>query len=77
MLNPHPREVVDAFAVPVSELLHPEAYREELWDLWGAYRSMAFFELPGETVWGATARILFRLLVVITGSEPGSAPVGI
>ncbi len=77
VLKPHPREVVDAFAVPVSELLHPEAYREELWDLWGAYRSMAFFELPGETVWGATARILFRLLVVITGSEPGPAPVGI
>lgn len=77
VLKPHPREVVDAFAVPVSELLHPEAYREELWDLWGAYRSMAFFELPGETVWGATARILFRLLVVITGSESGPAPVGI
>ena len=77
VLKPHPREVVDVFAVPVSELLHPEAYREELWDLWGAYRPMAFFELPGETVWGATARILSRLLLVITGSDPGLTPSGI
>lgn len=77
VLKPHPREVVDVFAVPVSELLGPEAYREELWDLWGAYRPMAFFELPGETVWGATARILSRLLLVITGSDPGPAPTGI
>ena len=77
VLQPHPREVVDAFTVPVSELLHPDAYREELWDLWGAYRPMAFFELPGETVWGATARILSRLLVIITGTEPDSRSTGI
>ncbi|MEO6469393.1 MAG: CoA pyrophosphatase, partial [Acidimicrobiia bacterium] len=77
VLKPHPREVVDAFAVPVSELLHPEAYREELWDLWGAYRPMAFFELPGETVWGATARILSRLLIVITGTDPEPASSGL
>ena len=65
-LRPDPREVVDAFAVPVSELLDPDAYREETWDLWGAPRPMAFFELPGETVWGATARILTRLLTLLT-----------
>ena len=39
---------------------HPGVHRAETWDLCGAIRptSMAFFELPGETVWGATARIL-------------------
>ncbi len=66
-LRPHPVEVVDAFAVPVSELLGPETYREEIWDLWGAPRSMAFYELPGETVWGATARILTHFLALVTG----------
>jgi 8-oxo-dGTP pyrophosphatase MutT (NUDIX family) len=66
-LRPHPVEVVDAFAVPVSELLDPETYREEIWDLFGAPRSMAFYELPGETVWGATARILTHFLAVVTG----------
>lgn len=66
-LVPHPLEVVDAFSVPVSELLAPETYREEIWDLWGAPRSMAFYELPGETVWGATARILTHFLALVTG----------
>ena len=54
-------------AVPLSELLEPATYREETWDLWGAPRPMAFYELPGETVWGATARILTRLLTLVTG----------
>jgi len=80
-LRPDPREVVDAFAVLVSELLHPDAYREETWDLFGAPRPMAFFELPGETVWGATARILTRLLTLLTGTaqDPewdGHRPLG-
>ncbi|MGZ4756135.1 MAG: NUDIX hydrolase [Acidimicrobiia bacterium] len=61
-LRPDPREVELAFAVPISELLDPAAYREELWDLWGAWRPMAFFDLPTETVWGATARILTGFL---------------
>lgn len=65
VLAPHPVEVVDAFGIPISELLHPDTYREEMWDLWGEYRSMTFFELPGETVWGATARILTRLLELV------------
>ncbi len=69
VLRPHPVEVVDAFGVPVSELLHPDTYREELWDLWGEYRSMTFFELAGETVWGATARILTRFLTAITAGD--------
>lgn len=66
LLVPEPQEVVDAFAVPVSELLDPEAYHEERWHLFGDWRSMAFFDLPGETVWGATARILTRFLAHLT-----------
>jgi 8-oxo-dGTP pyrophosphatase MutT (NUDIX family) len=65
-LRPDPVEVDAVFAVPISELLDPGAYREESWELWGAWRPMAFFELPGETVWGATARILHRLLTLLT-----------
>lgn len=69
LLVPEPHEVVDAFAVPVSELLDPEAYTEERWHLFGDWRSMAFFHLPGETVWGATARILTRFLEHLTASR--------
>jgi 8-oxo-dGTP pyrophosphatase MutT (NUDIX family) len=66
VLRPDPREVEAAFAVPISELLDPAAYREELWDLWGSWRPMAFFDLTGETVWGATARILAGFLRFLT-----------
>lgn len=66
VLRPDPREVEAAFAVPISELLDLEAYREELWDLWGSWRPMAFFDLTGETVWGATARILAGFLRFLT-----------
>ena len=66
VLRPDPREVDLAFAVPLSDLLDPVAYREESWNLWGAWRPMAFFELPGETVWGATARILDGFLRFLT-----------
>jgi 8-oxo-dGTP pyrophosphatase MutT (NUDIX family) len=70
-LVPDPFEVDTVFAVPISELLDPEVYREESWELWGAWRPMAFFEIPGETVWGATARILYRLLTLLTASRAG------
>jgi 8-oxo-dGTP pyrophosphatase MutT (NUDIX family) len=65
-LRTNPREVEAAFAVPFSELLDPSAYWEEHWELWGAWRPMAFFALPGETVWGATARILAGFLRFLT-----------
>jgi 8-oxo-dGTP pyrophosphatase MutT (NUDIX family) len=70
VLRPDPVEVVAAFAVPLSELLDPAAYHEERWHLFGDWRSMAFFHLPGETVWGATARILTRFLAHVTADLP-------
>ena len=68
-LRPDPREVDLAFAIAISELLDPGVYREESWELWGAWRPMAFFELPGETVWGATARILANFLRFLTADR--------
>jgi len=43
-------------------------------------RAIHFFELPGETVWGATARILTAFLTHLTAflsgrSQPGAAGV--
>jgi 8-oxo-dGTP pyrophosphatase MutT (NUDIX family) len=72
-LRPDPWEVDLAFAVPISELLDTDVYREESWNLWGAWRPMAFFELPGETVWGATARILTNLLRFLTADRVAGA----
>jgi 8-oxo-dGTP pyrophosphatase MutT (NUDIX family) len=76
VLVPHATEVVAVFDHAVSELLDDDAYREERWDIppalgpeAGDDRPIHFFELPGETVWGATARILLEFLVHLTESR--------
>jgi len=72
-LAPHPREVDRIIEVPLAQLLDNETYREELW-VWDATeRSVLFFELDGETLWGATARILTGFLAQVTGVP---APTG-
>jgi 8-oxo-dGTP pyrophosphatase MutT (NUDIX family) len=82
VLVPDPTEVVHAFDVSISELLDDECFREERWDVpdtpvYGPImdRPIYFFELPetsdrpGETIWGATARILFTFLTALTADR--------
>lgn len=63
-----PAEVDAVLHVPVTELLDPRVFREERWDLFGTERSIFFFELVGDTVWGATAAMLRQLLGLATGT---------
>jgi len=64
-LLPSPAEVERAFDVSLAELVSDGVYREELWRLPGEeWRSISFFELTGDTVWGATAWMLCDLLAV-------------
>jgi 8-oxo-dGTP pyrophosphatase MutT (NUDIX family) len=84
VLVAHPREVAAVFHVAIDDLLAPDVFREERWDVPadmvggdGPDRAIHFFELPGETVWGATARILTGFLAHLTAylaSAPGPAP---
>jgi len=67
-VTPDPREVAEVLHVPLAELLAPGVYREERWRLGTFERPVWFFELEGDTVWGATAAILRRLLVLVTGA---------
>ena len=65
-LVPHPGEVVKILEVPLSELLDDDAFHEEYWG--SPNRAISFFELTGETVWGATARVLVAFLAHLTAS---------
>ena len=65
-LEPNPAEVERAFTVPLVELTDTEVYREELWTFPDEEeRPVQFFELIGDTVWGATARMLYELLELL------------
>jgi 8-oxo-dGTP pyrophosphatase MutT (NUDIX family) len=66
-LVPDPGEVVKILEVPLSALLEDGAYHEEYWGE-PPDRAIHFFDLPGETVWGATARILAAFLAHLTVS---------
>jgi 8-oxo-dGTP pyrophosphatase MutT (NUDIX family) len=65
-LRARPGEVEDAFTVALADLLDPEAWYSEQWSIFDREFDMAFYLLPGETVWGATARILTGLLAHLT-----------
>jgi 8-oxo-dGTP pyrophosphatase MutT (NUDIX family) len=68
-LEPNPEEVDLILTLPVRDLLDEETFREELWHFGGMDRPMQFFDLVGDTIWGATARILHELLLLVL-AEP-------
>lgn len=61
-------EVDGVIHVSLAELLDPSIYRQELWPVGGRLASITFFELEGDTLWGATARMVRNLLEAITGT---------
>jgi 8-oxo-dGTP pyrophosphatase MutT (NUDIX family) len=67
-----PDEVESILYVPASELLLDEVYREEIWPIEDQLRPITFFELEGDTVWGATAAMLRQLLAIATESDTDS-----
>jgi 8-oxo-dGTP pyrophosphatase MutT (NUDIX family) len=72
-LVPSPTEVEHVFDVALAELADPSIFREEWWTVPGRGPStdptepfpLWFFELPDDTVWGATARMLVELLRLV------------
>jgi 8-oxo-dGTP pyrophosphatase MutT (NUDIX family) len=69
-LTPNPHEVDRVLDVSLAELYEDGVFREERWSIFGEERAVFFFELVGDTVWGATARILHQLLlIVLTGGR--------
>lgn len=69
-IKPSPREVEEILRVPVSELLRDDVWREERWQIEGRGDiTVTFFELKGDTVWGATGNMLRQLLSIATGTH--------
>jgi 8-oxo-dGTP pyrophosphatase MutT (NUDIX family) len=67
-----PTEVEHVFDVALAELADPAIFREEWWTVAGRGPAVGgepfpvwFFELPDDTVWGATARMLVDLLRLV------------
>jgi 8-oxo-dGTP pyrophosphatase MutT (NUDIX family) len=72
-----PAEVDRAFTVSLAELLADGAFLEERWrrdrprfgtDVDG-YFPIYFYRVPGDLIWGATARVVTELLCVVTGVD--------
>ena len=75
-LAPNPHEVEHAFDVSLAQLAADGVFREERWVIPGRPMPVVdagadgsfpvwFFELPHDTVWGATARVLVELLRLV------------
>jgi len=71
---PNPAEVARVFDVELAELVADGVYRADTWDpyeQWSATgpqrRELWFFDVEGERVWGATARMLHELALVSLG----------
>lgn len=62
-----PDEVEHILHVSLAELLDDGVFREELWPIGERERPITFFELYGDTVWGATAAMLRQLLALSLG----------
>lgn len=67
-LRANPAEVDAILHVRLRDLLEPAAYHEERWPLFGAEHPIVFFDLPEDTLWGATAAMLRQLLGLVTGT---------
>ncbi len=55
-------EVDRVMWVPIAELTRADTYRSEVWGFGATHRTLHFFELDDETIWGVTAHMLVDLL---------------
>lgn len=78
-LVPNPQEVERVFDVSLSELADPAIFHEERWRIAGRTIpgtgddsfAVWFFEVSGEMIWGATARMIHELLSIVLTQKNG------
>jgi 8-oxo-dGTP pyrophosphatase MutT (NUDIX family) len=70
VLRANEDEVDRILHVPLSELISPGVFREELWPVGdNPGRPVNFFELMGDTLWGATGTMVRQLLSLAAGID--------
>lgn len=68
-LTPSPAEVERIFDVSLRELADEACYHEEVWNFSDGTFPVWFFNVEGDTIWGATARMLRRMLDLVILSD--------
>lgn len=68
-LSPDPSEVDEIIDISIEELLAPGVYHCERWSRESLEHDVHFFELEGDTLWGASALMVYRLLELVADSR--------
>jgi 8-oxo-dGTP pyrophosphatase MutT (NUDIX family) len=68
--RPAADEVERVLEPAIADFLAPGVRRTETWRFGDMHVPMTFYDLPGVTVWGATARILRTLLLRVGLGQP-------
>ncbi len=63
--QPDPREVAEVLEIPLAALVDPRARAEEIWQVRGSARRVAFYRHGEHKIWGATARVLVQISRVL------------
>jgi 8-oxo-dGTP pyrophosphatase MutT (NUDIX family) len=63
--QPDGREIEKVIEVPFAALAAEGSFRVEHWERDGVHRPVYFFDYHGETIWGATARILMHYVALL------------
>jgi 8-oxo-dGTP pyrophosphatase MutT (NUDIX family) len=66
--QPDGAEIEKVIEVPVAALLEAGCFRVERWERQGVARDVYFYDYRGDTIWGATARILKQYLDLVASA---------
>jgi 8-oxo-dGTP pyrophosphatase MutT (NUDIX family) len=70
---PAPAEVAEVIDLPLPLLLDPATCEEEDWDFQGMTRRVCFYRYGEHKIWGATARILHQIVVLLDPARADEA----
>jgi 8-oxo-dGTP pyrophosphatase MutT (NUDIX family) len=73
---PNPFEVAEVIELPLRHLLEPATVENEIWEIRGERRLIAFYRFGEHKIWGATARVLRQILDLAGGPQPPTHLVG-